>query len=247
MSSAVLVGGSGGIGAAVLEKLLARSVHTVVLGQTPPAHASDVEFTRFDLASTYALREISPEYTSKRFGDDPLNTLIINAGGATPRPLIHSDYDAFLAVVNLNLIAPALIVRAFLPQLQLGSPSRIVLVGSTAGRQGVANLAAYSSAKAGVLALSMSLARELSPKGIAVNCVVPGAVMTPSAAINRAELDRLAERPPGALEASMLTATGLGRLVSAQEVAHVIEWIALDAPAALTGQSVNVSALAQVW
>jgi NAD(P)-dependent dehydrogenase (short-subunit alcohol dehydrogenase family) len=149
----------------------------------------------------------------------PPDVLVNNAGTVVRAPfteLSEADWDG---VVDANLKGTFLVTRAFLPAMLAAGRGRIVNVASIAGRQGTPMLAAYCAAKHGVVGLTRSLAAELRERGIPVNAICPGSVDT----------DMLRIGMPG----------GTPKM-SAQEVARVALFLAIEAPPALTGACIDV-------
>lgn len=236
---AVLTGGSRGVGSAVLTRLLGCDYDCLVIGLSDPGVAG-VDFVRADLSDADDTARAAAHLQGIGSGGRPVSLLVNNAGGGMPSRLA----DAHSAQVNrdlaLNLTGPMLLAAAVMPGMRAAGAGTIVNVASTAGRTGVAFLHAYSAAKAGLIAFTQSLAAECAPHGVRAYCVCPGAVATTSAGEGRAELSRLHGREPDAYESAMAQRTGLGRLVQPDEVAEIVQWLALRGSPALTGQTLNV-------
>lgn len=235
---AVLTGGSRGIGATILARLLRCGYDCVVIGLSDPG-VSGTEFIRANLsnagdtarAAAY-LRELSSEHR-------PVSLLVNNAGGGMPSRLADTDSAQINRDLALNLTGPILLASAVVPGMRAAGAGAIVNVASTAGRTGVAFLPTYSAAKAGLIAFTQSLAAECAPHGVRAYCVCPGAVATTSASQGRAALARLHGVEAGAYEIAMAQQTGLGRLVQPDEVAEIVQWLAINGGLALSGQTIN--------
>ena len=109
----------------------------------------------------------------------PVDILVNNAGVSFPAP-IDSDLwaDAWSATFAVNLTAHALLVRACLPYLERNGDGRVVNIASTEGLGATPMMTAYTASKHGVIGLTKSLAVELGPRGVNVNCVCPGPIRT---------------------------------------------------------------------
>ncbi len=158
--------------------------------------------------------------------------LVHAAGVAGPMPVDGLDEDAWDAVLDVNLRAEALLVRALLPALREAGPgSAIVGVSSIEGLVGSGLLPAYCASKAGLLGLTRSLCQRLAPEGIRVNAVCPGAIRTPmlapALAINGVE-DLLVGKVP------------LGRVAEPEEVATVVRFLLSDDARYVTGTYIVV-------
>ncbi len=236
---AVLTGGSRGIGAAILTRLLSCGYDCVVIGLSDPA-ARGTDFVRADLSDPADTARAAVYLREASSGKRPVSLLVNNAGGGMPSKLGGNDIAQINRDLALNLTGPMLLASAVLPGMRAARTGTIINVASTAGRTGVAFLHTYSAAKAGLIAFTQSLAAECAPDGVLAYCVCPGAVATTSASEGRAELSRLHGLEPDAYEAAMAQRTGLGRLVQADEVAEIVQWLAVHGGPAINGQALNV-------
>ena len=209
---AVVTGASRGIGRAVVEALTraGATVAGCALHAAPGVDACDVR--RASDVARFA-RDVAA-----RLG--PPHILVNNAGTVARAPIEALEEAAWDDVFDANLKGTYLVTRAFLPGMRAhGAGARIVNIASISGRLGTAGLTAYCAAKHGVVGLTRALAEELRPVGIAVNAVCPGSVDT----------DMLKVGMPGAKP-----------LMSPEDVAGVVLYLAATAPAALTGSCVDV-------
>jgi len=158
-----------------------------------------------------------------------LDLLVNNAGVAPVLPWDRIGPDEWAQVLAANLGGPFHVMRAALPLLREGREPAVVNVGSVVSFNGGAFGPAYAAAKAGLIGLTRSAAREWGPLGIRVNCVAPGPIESPLA---RA-------LPAPALEA-MKAQTPLRRLGTFAEVAEVVVWLLSPASRFVTGQTVVV-------
>lgn len=158
-----------------------------------------------------------------------LDLLVNNAGVAPVLPWEQIGPDQWAAVLAANLSGPFYVMRAALPLLRQGRDPAVVNVGSVVSFNGGAFGPAYAAAKAGLVGLTRSAAREWGPLGIRVNCVAPGPIESPLA---RA-------LPAPALEA-MKAQTPLRRMGTFAEVADAVLWLLSPAAAFITGQTLVV-------
>jgi 3-oxoacyl-[acyl-carrier protein] reductase len=145
--------------------------------------------------------------------------LVNNAGMVVRASLETLPEEAWDDVLAANLTSTFLVIQAFLPALRGRGRGRIINIGSVAGQRGTPLLGAYCAAKHGVVGLTRALAKELRSDRIAVNAICPGSVDT----------EMLAVGQPGAKPE-----------MTPIELARVALFLAADAPAAMTGQSVDV-------
>src|SRR5271166_6770568 len=182
---AVVTGGAQGIGRAIVQRLLASRAAVAVWDR-------DLELARQACADLRGRGSITPvgcdvrnlpsvesarDATLQAFGR--LDVLVNNAGIAGPN-MSTWEYpiDAWAEVLEINLTGTFLCCRAVVPTMIAQGYGRIVNIASIAGKEGNPNASAYSASKAGVIALTKSLGKELSTTGIRVNCVTPAAVET---------------------------------------------------------------------
>ncbi len=162
-----------------------------------------------------------------RFGR--LDGLVNNAGMTQVGPFLEIDPDEWAAVLATDLTAVYHTCRAALPSMVERGTGSIVNIASRLGQTGVPQTAAYSAAKAGVIGLTRSLAREFGPKGVRINAVAPGFViteMTADLAASEEGKRRLADMP-------------VGRFGQVHEVAEAVLFLLSDRASLFLGQTLN--------
>ena len=182
---AVITGGGQGIGLAVADRLLASGAAVSLWDQDEEL----LETTRADLAgrgkvhiravdvTDYAALERARDETNQALGG--IDILIPNAGIAGPNfKTWEYPLDAWRQVIEIDLNGVFYCCRAVVPQMIAQNYGRICMTASIAGKEGNPNAAPYSAAKAGVIALTKSLGKELAGHDIAVNCITPAAART---------------------------------------------------------------------
>lgn len=158
-----------------------------------------------------------------------LDALVLNAGSYPRARFRDLDPDRFESCFRENLFGAAELTRRLLPALEAAAPSRVVFVSSVLAFDGSRNGAHYAAAKAAIVGLARSLARELAP-GIRVNLVAPGAIDTAILAGDTAE--RRAERE---------RQIPLGRIGRPEEVAEAIAFLVSDRASYITGATLHVN------
>jgi 3-oxoacyl-[acyl-carrier protein] reductase len=160
-----------------------------------------------------------------------LEILVNNAGIAgKAAPIWEQTDEDWHKVMNLNINAPFYLCRAVLPHMRNKAYGRIVNIASIAGKEGNPNASAYSASKAGVIALTKSLGKELATSEIRVNCVAPAAVRTPL-------FDQMT---PQHLD-FMLSKIPLGRFGEVDEIAALVCWLASEECSFSTGAVFDIS------
>jgi NAD(P)-dependent dehydrogenase (short-subunit alcohol dehydrogenase family) len=168
---ALVTGGTGGIGAACVERLRADGLEVVVGWRTTPPSTGPA--VRFDVTDAEAVGAAIDEIEATI---GPLDVVVANAGWAHIDLATHVSPERFREVVDTDLTGAFLVARAALRPMLRRRSGRIVLVGSSAGAWGVPGLSSYSAAKAGLAGLARSLAREVGKRQITVNVVAPGVI-----------------------------------------------------------------------
>lgn len=182
----VVTGGANGIGRRYCEALALSGAHVVVAdSDADSAQRLAVALNRgageprtlachVDVTFEQETRRLAQE-TVSAFGR--VDVLINNAGSYPHAPLAQVDYDGWRRVVALNLDSVFLCTQAFLPMMVERTRGKVINVTTNLVWSGLANMAPYIAAKAGVIGLTKALARELGEAGISVNALAPGAVI----------------------------------------------------------------------
>jgi 3-oxoacyl-[acyl-carrier protein] reductase len=166
----------------------------------------------------------------ERFGH--IDGLVNNAGLTQVGPFLEIDPAEWDAVIRTDLTAAFHTCRAALPSMVERGSGTIVNVASRLGQMGIAETAAYSAAKAGVIGLTRALAREFGPRGVRVNAVAPGATVT----------DMTSELLDSDEGRRRLRDMPLGRFGRADEVADAVLFLLSDASSLFLGQTLNPNA-----
>jgi NAD(P)-dependent dehydrogenase (short-subunit alcohol dehydrogenase family) len=234
---AVITGGAQGIGRAVAERFLASGATVALWDQD----AELVKSTAAELSGKTVVRamavdvsspvdvETAADATSAALGG--IDILVANAGIAGPNhKLWEYPVDAWRQVMDVNLNSIFLCCRFVAPLMIRQNYGRIVNVASIAGKEGNPNASAYSASKAGVIALTKSLGKELAGYNIAVNCVTPAAAKT-----------RIFDQMTQEHIDFMLSKIPRGRFLLVEEAAAMIAWLASDENSFTTGAVFDLS------
>jgi NAD(P)-dependent dehydrogenase (short-subunit alcohol dehydrogenase family) len=228
---AIVTGGASGIGLATATLLSAQGAAVACLDLKPdvPEPLLGIEADVTDDASVRAAVDLAAE----KLGG--IDVLINNAGIGAAGTVEDNPDDEWRKVFEVNVFGIVRVTRAALPHLRRGADPAIVNTCSVAAVVGLPDRALYSSTKGAVLSLTRAMATDLLADGVRVNCVNPGTVDTPWVGrLLDAATDPAAER--AALEARQPT----GRLVSADEVAAAIAYLASPVAGAVTGTALAV-------
>ena len=164
-------------------------------------------------------------------GSEKIDILVNSAGIAGPNDTVI-DYDnkAWDRIISVNLTGTYYVNKAVVPHMKANGYGRIVNIASVAGKDGNPNASAYSASKAGVIALTKSLGKELADSNIAVNCVTPAAART-------AIFDQMSQEHID----YMLSKIPRGRFVEVKEISSMIAWMVSAENSFTTGAVFDLS------
>jgi 3-oxoacyl-[acyl-carrier protein] reductase len=235
---AVVTGGGQGIGRAIAERLLASGAAVALWDRDRPL----AEATRDALAGKGPVVAIAVDVTdlpaveaaareTREALGGGIDILVNNAGIAGPNhPLWEYPPDAWREVIEIDLNAVFYCCRAIVPQMIAGKYGRICNVASIAGKEGNPSASAYAAAKAGVIALTKALGKELATHDIAVNCITPAAART-----------RIFDQITQEFVDYMLAKIPRGRFVKVEEIAAMVAWLVSDENSFTTGAVFDLS------
>ena len=234
---AVVTGGAQGIGHAIAERMLASGAVVSLwdldagklaeakssLGKAGKVFVEQVELTSEGAVAAAAARTIGAAGKI----DIVVNNAGITGGNGTTWELAP---DVWRRVLEVNLVAPYLVCRAIVPHMIENKYGRIVNVASVAGKEGNPNASHYSASKAGLIALTKSLGKELATKGVLVNAVAPAAAKTAMfATMTQQHIDFMLSKIP------------MARFIEPREVAAMVAWIASEDCSFTTGSVFDLS------
>lgn len=229
---AIVTGGASGIGAAIARRLVEQGATVAVLDLNPADAAEDVFAVAANVADDASVREAVAAVV-ERFGR--LDIVVNNAGIGAQGTVEDNGDDEWHRVFDINVVGMVRVARAALPHLRQSPAAAIVNTCSVAATAGLPQRALYSATKGAVLSLTRAMAADHLREGVRVNCVNPGTADTPwvgrllsSAADPEAERAALNARQPH------------GRLVTADEVAGAVAYLASPLSGSTTGTSIAV-------
>jgi NAD(P)-dependent dehydrogenase (short-subunit alcohol dehydrogenase family) len=230
---AVITGGASGIGAATASLLRDRGARVAVLDRayTVVNQVAQVEVP-CDVADSESAR-IAIDTVASTLGS--IDILVNNAGIGAAGDIAQNDDDEWQRVLSVNVIGIARVTRAALPFLLQSGHAAIVNTSSVLADVGVPRRALYSASKGAVRSLTLAMAADFVKQGIRVNAVTPGTADTPW-------VQRLLDQAPDpqSAAAALRARQPMGRLVSAEEVAHAIAYLASPLSGSTTGTILGV-------
>ncbi len=233
MQTALIVGGSRGIGAATVRAFTAAGYRTgffyCASQEAADVLARETGAIPFpcDIANSAQVQQACGQ-ALKQLGH--IDALVVCAGIAQQKlftDLTDDDWDRMLGV---NLSGPFYVTRALLPGMLSRKAGQIVYLSSMWGQVGASMEVPYSAAKAGLIGMTKALAKEVAPSGIRVNCIAPGVIRTDMVTpLGEEALAALAEETP------------MGRLGTPEEIAGIALWLCGEDAAFITGQVIGAS------
>ncbi|MHB1171609.1 MAG: SDR family NAD(P)-dependent oxidoreductase [Lacisediminihabitans sp.] len=224
---AVVTGGASGIGAAITKLLTEHGATVAVLDLNPDQAAGSALAVRTDVGDDASVRAAIEKVVGE-FGR--LDIVINNAGIGAQGTVADNDDDEWMRVLDINVMGMVRVSRAALPHLRNSPAAAIVNTGSIAATAGLPERALYSASKGAVLALTRAMAADHLREGIRVNCVNPGTTDTPWIGLLLERAD-----DPAAERAALNARQPHGRLVSPDEVAGAVAYLASPASGSTTG------------
>ena len=234
---AVVTGGAQGIGFAIAERMLTSGARVVLwdvdraalegavakLREHGPVRGEAVELTDDGAVAEACARTMGAEGRI----DILVNNAGITGGNASTWEL---DPAVWRRVIEVNLVAPYLVCRHVVPAMLRAGYGRIVNIASVAGKEGNPNASHYSASKAGLIALTKSLGKELATRGVRVNAIAPAVARTAMfEQMTQAHIDYMLGKIP------------MGRFVEVQEIAAMAAWLASEDCSFTTGAVFDIS------
>ena len=232
---ALVTGASRGIGAAIADELAAQGA-TVIGTATSESGAAAISQRLAAAGGTGRVLDVNApgaieqlvEAIGKEFGG--LSILVNNAGITRDNLLLRMKDEDWQAILDTNLTSVFRSCKSAMRGMMKARKGRIVNIASVIGVTGNAGQANYAAAKAGIIAFSKSLAKEIGSRGITVNVVAPGFIAT----------DMTADLPEAAKEA-MLGQIALGRLGEPADIARAVAFLAGPGATYITGETLHVN------
>ncbi len=235
--TAIVTGGARGIGYAAAQRLLASGASVALWDIDAAALEQAVASLKQSGRVRSAVVDVTDEASIANAADaligewGRIDIVINNAGIAGGNgPLWQLEPEVWRRVVEVNLIGPYLVCRAVVPHMVAAGYGRIVNIASIAGKEGNPNASHYSASKAGLIALTKSLGKELATTGVLVNCIAPAAVNTGMfLQMSQQHIDYMRSKIP------------MNRLLEVDELAAMIAWLSSEECSFSTGAVFDIS------
>jgi NAD(P)-dependent dehydrogenase (short-subunit alcohol dehydrogenase family) len=243
---ALVTGAGSGIGAAIARALSVAGARVTLAGRRArPLEAvastltsSAFAIVTFDVTDAAAVEQGA---ATARAMSGPIDIIVNNAHQAESAIFEKTDLELFSRMLTVNLTGAFLCTKAALPDMLEKENGRVINVTSTAALAGHAYVVAYAAAMHGVIGMTRALALEVAARGVTVNAVCPGYTDTSLLASTVESIAAKTGRSREEARAVLARASPMGRLVTPEEVADTVVWLASPGAAAINGQAIAVA------
>jgi 3-oxoacyl-[acyl-carrier protein] reductase len=235
--SALITGGSQGIGKAIALKLAQQGADIAFMDRGNPAVAAQTyaEIEAIGRRAVFHAGDVTDPDACAAFVQAALDAygkvdILVNNAGITRDDLVmRMSIDAWKLVLEINLFGAFYCTKAVLRPMLRARAGRIINMSSVSGQAGQAGQANYSSSKAGLIGLTKAVAREVASRGITANAVAPGFIVT-----------ELTKDLPEELQDAIRKQTPLGHFGTVEDIANAVAFLASDEAGYITGQVLAV-------
>lgn len=231
---ALVTGASGAIGREIAKTLHHQGAHVIISGTKEESlNKLAAELKERVTVKTCNLQDndaVSNLIDEAAAIHDRLDILVCNAGITKDNLSLRMSIEDFDAVMNINLRSTFVLNKAAIKRMMKQRYGRIINISSIVGFTGNLGQANYTAAKAGMVAMSKTLAQEVATRGITVNCVAPGFIDTPMTSVLKDEIkEELIKKVP------------IGRLGTAEDIANGVVFLASLEASYITGQTLHIN------
>jgi len=244
---ALVTGGSRGIGKAIAAALATQGANVAICSRDGEAARKAAEeispgggrvlAIRADIAEKAEARILVRDVVA-RWGQ--IHILVNNAGINARIPIDSEDDARWLQVLSVNVVGAYYVTREVLRYMPNHNGGRIINISSVLGRLGVPAYTAYCTAKHGIIGFTRALALEVVSRGITVNAICPGWVETDMAALGMRQTAEAMGMSQEEFRQQALSAVPIQRMLEPKEIADLAVYLASDASAGMTGQTINL-------
>lgn len=237
----LITGASRGIGAAIALALHAEGAHVSMAARNWGADSPSGERMSRHVADVTSEASLAACLAAATVEFGPVTILVNNAGGVETAPITRTDAGMLRRILALNLESVFALTRLVMPSMLERKSGRVINVASTAGLKGYPYVSAYTAAKHGVIGMTRALAQELARTGVTINAVCPGYTETELVRDAVATIMTKTGRSEAEARAELTKANPQGRMVTPEEVAAAVIYLASPLAAAVNGIALGVS------
>jgi NAD(P)-dependent dehydrogenase (short-subunit alcohol dehydrogenase family) len=237
---ALVTGATQGIGAAIAGRLASEGA---IVGVNGPVRDARMDAVVTAVGGFPAVADVSdPDAVAAMVGEiertrGPVDILVCNAAYMTMAPFMEHDDDDWWRIIDTNLAGTVYLIQAVLAGMRNRGGGNIVIISSEWGVIGWPNATAYSASKAGLIALTKSLGRELAPERITVNAIAPGVIDTPQLQVDADDAGTSLEQ----VHEQYRRGIPLGRIGKPEEIAAAVSLLARADMGAFVGQTIQIN------
>ncbi len=230
----IITGASGGIGNSIVKKLYENGANILASGtklerlKELKSNFEKIKILTFDISQTDKIEEFIDDAT-KEIGDN-LDCIINNAGITQDNLAIRMSFDEWKKVIDINLTSTFLMSKFAIKKMLKNKHGKIINITSVVGHTGNLGQANYTASKAGIIAMSKSLALEYAKKNININCISPGFIKT-------AMTDKIDEK----FKDAIISKIPSGRLGEPEDVANAVLFLASKQSDYVNGETLHVN------
>ena len=230
----IVTGASGGIGNSIVKNLIDNGANILASGTKVEkldelkSSFENIKTLRFDMTETDKIEEFIENATSKLGGN--LDCLINNAGVTKDNLAIRMSLDEWKKVIDINLTSTFLLSKFAIKKMLKNKSGKIINITSVVGHTGNIGQTNYTASKAGIIAMSKSLAIEYAKKNINVNCISPGFIST-------AMTDKIDEK----FKESIISKIPSGRLGKPEDIANAVVFLVSSESDYINGETIHVN------
>ena len=230
----IVTGASGGIGNSIIEKLYEADANILASGTRVEKldilkkKYENIKTLNFDISQTNKIEEFIERATQELGGS--LDCIVNNAGITQDNLAIRMSLDEWQKVIDINLTSTFLMSKSAIKKMLKNKSGKIVNITSVVGHTGNLGQANYTASKAGIIAMSKSLAIEYAKKNININCVSPGFIKT-------AMTEKLDEK----IKETIISKIPSARLGEPDDIANVVLFLCSNQSSYINGETIHVN------
>jgi len=230
----IVTGASGGIGSAIIKRLNEAGANVLASGtrieklEQLKSNFKNIKILKFDISQTDKIEEFIENATNQLGGS--LDGIVNNAGVTQDNLAIRMNLDEWQKVININLTSTFLMSKFAIKKMLKNKSGKIINITSVVGHTGNLGQANYTASKAGIVAMSKSLAIEYAKKNININCISPGFIKT-------AMTDKIDDK----FKEVIIQKIPSGRLGEPDDIANAVLFLSSDQSSYINGETIHVN------